>query len=380
MNKEKILNEIIEISILMSSQDSLNQLLSTIMHKAREITNADAGSLYLKEENHLRFLVAQNDTLKLKEGDFSSFLMKIDKNSIAGYCAYTGEVINIEDVYQIPENYPFSYNTEYDKKNNYKCTSMLVIPMKDRDHEIIGVLQLINAKDNNGNIVKFADNLEPIVESFASMAAVTIKNVQLKESLKSAYLETIYRLSVAAELKDTDTGLHIKRMSKYSEIIAKHLNLSKELCELILYASPLHDIGKIGIPDNVLLKPGKLNDEEWVIMRNHTKMGYDILKDSEHTLMKFAASVALNHHERFDGKGYPNKLAGENIPIEGRIVALADVFDALSSKRPYKDPWPLDKILKVINEEKNKQFDENIVNAFNNGLEEILEIQKKFED
>ena len=251
----------------------------------------------------------------------------------------------------------------------------LLIIEEDNRKVILKITKL-----ENGEIIKFADHLEPIIESFASMAAVTIKNVQLKESLKAAYLETIYRLSVAAELKDTDTGLHIKRMSKYSEIIARHLNLNDELVELILYASPLHDIGKIGIPDSVLLKPGKLNDEEWIIMRNHTVMGYDILKDSEHTLMKFAASVALNHHERYDGNGYPNKISGENIPIEGRIVALADVFDALSSKRPYKDPWPLDKILKIIHEEKNKQFDENVINAFDKGLEEILEIQKKFED
>jgi len=380
INRADILNQLVNISILISSKTSLNDLLETVLKKARDISNADAGSLYLKEGNKLIFLITQNDTLTNTSKNFKSYPIYIDKNSIAGFAADTGETVNIEDVYDIPSHFPFSFNKEFDKSNNYRSKSMLSIPMKDNEKEVIGVIQLINSKDENGLISTFPKDLEIIVESFASIAAVSIKNVQLKDNIKKAHLETIYRLSVAAEYKDTDTGAHIKRMSRYSEIIARKLGFDNQYCELLLYASPLHDIGKLGIPDAILTKPGKLDIEEWDIMKKHTTMGYEILKDSSEKIIKFAASIALTHHERYDGKGYPNQLSGDNIPIEGRIVAIADVFDALSTKRPYKDPWPLDKILDTIKEEHNRQFDGKIVDLFFDSLSDILEIQKEFAD
>jgi response regulator RpfG family c-di-GMP phosphodiesterase len=365
---------------LISSKSSLNDLLDTVLLKAREITNSDAGSLYLKEGNRLIFLITQNDTLKDINKNFKSYPIYIDKHSIAGYAAFTGDIIRIDDVYNIPKEYPFSFNIEFDQNNNYKSTSMLTIPMKDNEKEVIGVLQLINAKDKDNETVSYSDEIEKIVESFASIAAVAIKNVQLKDSIKRAHLETIYRLSVAAEYKDTDTGSHIKRMSKYSEIIARKMGFDKNYCELILYASPLHDIGKLGIPDAILTKPAKLDPDEWEMMKKHTAMGYEILKDSSEHLIKFAASIALTHHERYDGNGYPNRLKGDNIPIEGRIVSLADVFDALATKRPYKEPWPLDKIIDLIQVERDKQFDAKVIDAFLDSLDEVLEVQRRLSE
>lgn len=184
------------------------------------------------------------------------------------------------------------------------------------------------------------------------------------EKMKISSLDTVYRLSRAAEYKDEDTGAHVERMSHYSSAIARAMGLDDDLVERILWASPMHDIGKIGIPDRVLQKPGKLDEEEWVIMRSHTTIGAEILKDASADFIKLAADIALTHHEKWNGSGYPQGLKSSGIPLAGRIVALADVFDALTSERPYKAPFPLEKALAIIKEGRGSHFDPELVNAF----------------
>jgi putative two-component system response regulator len=184
------------------------------------------------------------------------------------------------------------------------------------------------------------------------------------EKIKIASLDTVYRLSRAAEYKDEDTGAHVERMSHYSSAIARAMNLDEEFIENILWAAPMHDIGKIGIPDNVLLKPGKLDDEEWVIMRQHTIIGGEILKDADTDFIRLAQDIALSHHEKWNGTGYPQGLNGKDIPLAGRIVAVADVFDALTSTRPYKEPFPLEKALAIIREDTGTHFDPEVAEAF----------------
>ncbi len=191
------------------------------------------------------------------------------------------------------------------------------------------------------------------------------------EKLKAASLDTVYRLSRAAEYKDEDTGAHVQRMSHYSTAIARAMKLDDEFVENILWAAPMHDIGKIGIPDRVLQKPAKLDDDEWVIMRSHTTIGFEILKDSDVDFIKLAADVAISHHEKWNGTGYPRGIKGAETPIAGRIVALADVFDALTSERPYKKPWPLEKALSIIAEGKGTHFDPDAADAFLSIQDEI---------
>ncbi len=192
------------------------------------------------------------------------------------------------------------------------------------------------------------------------------------EKVKIASLDTVYRLSRAAEYKDEDTGAHVERMSHYSSAIARAMKLNDEYIENILWAAPMHDIGKIGIPDSVLLKPGKLDDEEWVIMRQHTTIGGEILKDSDADFIKLAQDIAVSHHEKWKGGGYPNGLKGEDIPLAGRIVALADVFDALTSERPYKKAFPLEKAMAIIREDTGTHFDPDVAAAFLSIEEEIV--------
>ncbi len=220
------------------------------------------------------------------------------------------------------------------------------------------VSSLLKVKAYNDHIRQYPKELD------AEVTKRTKDLTKALEKIKIASLDTVYRLSRAAEYKDEDTGAHVQRMSHYSSAIARGMALGDEFVENILWAAPMHDIGKIGIPDRVLQKPAKLDPDEWVIMKQHTTIGAEILKDASADFIKLAAEIAFTHHEKWDGSGYPQGLKGSDIPLAGRIVALADVFDALTSERPYKSPFPLEKALAIIKEGRGQHFDAQVVDAF----------------
>jgi response regulator RpfG family c-di-GMP phosphodiesterase len=192
--------------------------------------------------------------------------------------------------------------------------------------------------------------------------------------------ELIYRISRAAEFRDPETGAHIQRMAHYSEIIARGLDLDAATCNLILRAAPMHDVGKIGIRDHILLKPGRLTPQEFEIMKQHATLGYELLKDSGSEILQAGAEIALAHHEKYDGSGYPRGLKGSAIPLFGRIVAVADVFDALTSERPYKKAWSLDDAMRFLEDGRGSHFDPLCVEAFLAGWEDVLEVRQRFRD
>lgn len=192
--------------------------------------------------------------------------------------------------------------------------------------------------------------------------------------------ELTTRLSRAAEFRDPETGAHIQRMAHYSHLIAHQLELAPELQTLILEAAPMHDVGKIAIPDQILLKPGKLTFEEFEVMKKHASLGYELLQGSGSEIMRAGAEIAYTHHEKFDGSGYPRGLAGEGIPLFGRIVAVADVFDALTSERPYKKAWTVDDARAFLEQGKGSHFDPHCVDALLAKWNEVLDIQKRFQD
>lgn len=196
------------------------------------------------------------------------------------------------------------------------------------------------------------------------------------EELSYSRLEVARRLGQAAELKDGDTGMHIIRVSRTSALLARYHGWSAADCELMLHASPMHDVGKIGIPDAILLKPGKLDSHEWEIMKTHTTLGENILRDDENDFLHMAAVIALSHHEKWDGSGYPQGLSGNAIPEAARIVAVADVFDALISPRPYKGAWPFEKAVAYIADNGGIHFDPAVADSFMDHLPEILAIQE----
>ncbi len=381
-----------KIGIALSREQDLNQLLTLILTESRLFTSAEAGSLYVREGEQLRFSVTQNDLLEVRRkaelkaqkrplevapSNFTGFYVSLDKGSLAGYVGVTAKVLNIADAYKIPASKEYKFNRSFDEKNNYRTKSMLIVPMKDASGNVVGVIQLINAHKGKA-IVPFDKHFENLVLSLASQAAIAIRNAMLTQELKEAYLDTIFRLSVAAEYKDDDTAAHIHRMSRYSAILAEALGLSTPEVENVRYASPMHDIGKLGVPDSILLKPGKLTPAEFKEMQNHTIFGAKILENAKAELLKVSEQIAFTHHEKWDGSGYPRGLKGEAIPLCGRIVALADVFDALTSKRCYKPAFSLEESMKIIKEGTARHFDPKIVQAFNNSIEKILAVKAQF--
>ena len=198
--------------------------------------------------------------------------------------------------------------------------------------------------------------------------------------LHDTRLQVVRRLGLAAEYRDNETGMHIIRMSKTSVVLGRALGMDERELDLLLNASPMHDIGKIGIPDQVLLKPGKLDEHEFELIKTHAIIGADILNGDDSALMRMARDIALNHHERWDGAGYPHGLKGEDIPLVGRITAVADVFDALTSTRPYKQGWPEEEAVEYIRNGAGSQFDPRVVEAFMAHLDEILAIRHDYDD
>jgi putative two-component system response regulator len=239
--------------------------------------------------------------------------------------------------------------------------------------------ELVVRLENHLKLKRYHDRLlYHQTELEEKVAARTKELKQSFDTIKKASLETIFRLTRAAEYRDEDTGDHIQRMSRMAEAVARQMKLSEELTEQILYATPLHDIGKIGIPDRILLKPGKLAPDEWEIMKTHTVLGAKILEGSSINFLRLAEVIAMTHHERWDGTGYPRGLERDSIPLVGRIVAIVDVFDALASKRPYKKPFTLERSLSIIRESIGTHFDPAVVEAFFSVQDEISDIQHRY--
>ena len=215
----------------------------------------------------------------------------------------------------------------------------------------------------------------------ADRAAMLAEEIKLATAeIVARERETIFRLARAAEFRDPETGAHILRMANYSRLIAARLGWDAEQQDALLQAAPMHDVGKLGTPDQILLKPGKLTSEEFEIMKHHATIGWEILKDSTSTIMLAAAEIALAHHEKFDGSGYPQGLVGEAIPLAGRIVAVADVFDALTSVRPYKEAWDIERAFAFVEEGRGKHFDPACVDAFLSCRDEVMAIRERYQD
>ena len=342
---------------LIATESRLDSLLTIIAEEVRNILDADRCSVFLVDgyKGELWTKVAlgmEEKILRMPLGQ-----------GIAGFVAKTGSAVNIREAYRDTR-----FTQDLDRITGYQTRSVLAVPLKGRDSQVLGVFEVLNKTKG-----AFTEEDEGLLRILATMAASFIENASLYDDLRRSHLETIYRMALVAEFRDQkDTGKHLRRMSRFSGILASAMGMSYHESEDIRYASPLHDIGKVAIPDAILRKPDKLSAEEYEEMKRHTIYGSQMLINAESRLLRLAALIAIAHHENYDGTGYPYGLKGEAIPIEARIVSVADVFDALISKRVYKGAWNLDDALAHIKALSGKQFDGAVVERLERCFDDVV--------
>lgn len=261
--------------------------------------------------------------------------------------------------------------------NGYEVCQQLKASLSTEAIPVIFITSLSEVGDEAAGFAAGAVDyiLKPVSPPLVRARVRTHLSLVSTTQLEKSYHDAIHMLGIASEYKDTDTGVHIWRMAAYSSALAASCGHDATSCKRIELAAPMHDIGKLGIPDAILHKPGKLDASEWAIMQGHAALGYEILSKSAAPVMQLAATIAHRHHEKWDGSGYPDGLAGEEIPQIARIVAIADVFDALTMKRPYKEAWPMDRVIATLTQDTGRHFDPQLMDQFINILPQILSIK-----
>ena len=400
-------------AVLQAGQDlsgvrDIDLLMSKLLNQARTAIVCDAGSFYLREGENLTFTYTENDTFSKRDvddrPDFKRFSVPISPNTISGYAAHSAKTVVVDDCYSIPEDVPYSYDTGFDKSTGYRCNSMMAIPLRSSMGEVLGVMQLINPLDEKGGArAGFNNEDEMLMRNFAGVATVALENAKLTRSI-------IMRMIKMAELRDpSETGVHCNRVADVSVLLyeawaKKHGKTEKELeqgIDQLRIAAMLHDVGKVTIPDSILKKPGKLTDKEYATMQTHTMVGTKLFSELTSEYDIAALDVVRNHHERWDGKGYPGEEAlqfdekgfpvmpeevirkgknGVEIPLYARIVCVADVFDALSSRRSYKDPWMEDKVVEILQQDAGTHFDPELIELFMENLDDIRAAHTKYDE
>lgn len=347
MESRAILELLFSYMPKIAAERKMDNLLVLMADLGRSIVSADRCSLWLVDED------AGELWTKVAHGVDE---LRIPLNAgFVGYSVKTGESLLIEDAYQDPR-----FDRRSDEKTHYRTASVMTVPLMNSQGFVMGVFQAINKK--GPSVVFSREDLERL-RLTAVYSAKTVESAMLTAELEATQREIIHILGEVSEYRSQETGDHIQRVAEISYKLSKYMGLPLEDAENIRLATPMHDLGKIGIPDAVLNKPGRFTEQEYAIMKTHSELGYNMLCNSKRKLLRFAASIARSHHERWDGKGYPLGLKGEEIPLAGRICAVADVLDALASPRCYKTPWPEDRVKAEFAKQRGSQFQAEIVDV-----------------
>jgi len=364
LSSDETLELIFKYVAKISQERKLDSILVFMADLGRELIVADRCTVWLLDE--------RENKLWTKVAHGVSAIEIPSDTGVVGYAITKKEPVIINDAYSDDR-----FNKEVDKKTGYKTNNIIAIPFKNSEGKIIGAYQAINKMTEAG---KFSNDDLMKLDLAATYAGNSLESAVLYQEIESTQKEIIYTMAEVGESRSKETGNHVKRVAEYSRVLAEGIGLSEAECELLKMASPMHDIGKIAIPDSILLKPGKLTDEEFSYMQKHTTLGFDMLKHSTRKILKAASIVAYEHHEKWNGRGYPRGIKGEDIHIFGRITAVADVFDALASDRCYKKAWEMDRVFNLFKEERGEHFDPKVIDAFFSRVEDILDIKEHYKD
>jgi len=347
-----------------AEERDIDRQLILLADMGRDLIGADRCTVWL--------LNPKTDTLWSKVAHGLDRITIPTSQGIAGYVATHAEPLIINDPYN--DN---RFDKDVDKRTGYKTQSILSLPIQDSHGKTVGVYQAINKMTGAKRFTR--TDLEHLMLA-STYASKTLEAAMLLEEIEATQREVIFTMSEAGEGRSKETGNHVKRVAEYCRLFAEKFGLGKGDTTLLKLAAPMHDIGKIAIPDAILLKPGKLTEEEWAIMKTHTTLGYGFLKFSERRLLKSAATIAYQHHEKWDGTGYPCGLKGKDIHVYGRIAAISDVFDALGCERVYKKAWDMDRIVSLFKAESGFQFEPDLVRVFLGNIEAFVEIKATYKD
>ncbi|MDD5090766.1 MAG: HD domain-containing protein [Candidatus Wallbacteria bacterium] len=363
-NSQELLKIIFTYISKISHEKDLEKLLVLMADMGRDLIVSDRCTVWLVDR--------KNRSIWTKVAHGIDRVVLPFGAGIVGCVAEQGIPLVINDPYS--DN---RFDKDVDRRTGYTTHNIIAIPINNSEGEVIGVFQGVNKMTSEA---AFADRDQERLLLASIYTGKELEAAILHEEIVTTQKEIIFTMAEIGEMRSKETGNHVKRVAEYSRELAIGCGMSEAEAELIKMSSPMHDIGKIAIPDSILLKPGKLTEEEWKVMQTHTQLGYDILKHSARKILKAASIVAHQHHEKWNGTGYPEGSSGENIHIYGRITAIADVFDALASDRCYKKAWELEKVLSLFKDEKGKHFDPGLIDVFFDHLDAILKIRDTYRD
>ena len=366
VESQRILELLFAYMPKIAAERKMDSLLVLMADLGRSIVMADRCSLWLVDED--------SGELWTKVAHGVSELRIPYNAGFVGYTVRTGEPLLIKDAYQDPR-----FDRRSDEKTHYRTTSVLTVPLMNSAGGVMGVYQAINKQGENelGEAGVFSIQDLERLSLTAVYSAKTVESAMLNMELEATQREIIHILGEVSEYRSQETGDHIQRVAEISYMLAKFLKLPENEVERIRLATPMHDLGKVGIPDAILNKPGRFTDDEYAIMKTHSDIGYNMLHNSKRKLLRFAADIARSHHERWDGHGYPKGLTGEEIPLAGRICSVADVLDALSSPRCYKQPWPEEKVKEEFQKQRGGQFQPELVDVLMEHWDEIYSLYRR---